>query len=508
MKIARNLLIFSYGFFTIVAQSLLFREFLTTFEGNDISVGLFFASWFVWVGLGAIFVNKIPALAEKLLANIEFLFLGYLPAFILELILIIQARELAGIESYALLPVSSILLLSIVVNIPVSIITGMLFPIVCRWIKTEYKQPVSQVYLIEAIGSFLGGLGVTLLLTLGVSPGRIFLILALLLSTSVFLVQLVKSWQNSKAKIRVILMSLIPLCVLLLFVAGADRVLMRYIRIVKWSKLLPADSLRGSFQTAQAEYLYGVYQSQWTVLCQGSICESLPAEAAAGKIAAISLCQKPDAKNILVVGSGLGICRQFLQLPQIQVVSWTHSDSEYVWKVNRYVPAELKIDDPRFQPFAGDVRLLLTRKQQLFDIVIINLPDATGSVLNRYYTVEFYRQIRESLTTDGVLAVCIAGGENIMGTELINLGASTKLTLEKVFSRLVLTPGEDTWFIASDSESLISQPGVLQDRFAKIKGADRIFPSQGLLSVYLPDRATAAMENYCASGKAWERRIL
>ncbi len=105
---------------------------------------------------------------------------------------------------------------------------------------------------------------------------------------------------------------LLFLCVLLLFVLGTDKVLMRYIRVVKWSKILPAESLIGSFRTAQAEYLYGVYQNQWTVLCQGSICETLPAEAAAGQIAAINLCQKPDAKKILVVGSGLAICRQFL----------------------------------------------------------------------------------------------------------------------------------------------------------------------------------------------------
>ena len=83
-----------------------------------------------------------------------------------------------------------------------------------------------------------------------------------------------------------------------------------------------------------------------------------------------------------------------------------------------------------------------------------------------------------------------------MGTELVNLGASTKLTLERVFSHLVLTPGEDTFFLASDSEDLTGQPGILQDRFAAIKGASSIFPPQGLLSVYLPDRAKVAMESY------------
>ena len=39
---ARGLVIFSFGLFTIAGQSLLFREFITTFEGNDISVGIFF----------------------------------------------------------------------------------------------------------------------------------------------------------------------------------------------------------------------------------------------------------------------------------------------------------------------------------------------------------------------------------------------------------------------------------------------------------------------------------
>jgi len=496
MKFARNLLIFSYGFFTIAAQSLLFREFLTTFEGNDISVGIFFASWFVWVGLGAIIVNKIPALAKKLLKNIEFIFLIYLPAFILELILIIQARELTGIESFTLLPISAVLLLSIVVNAPVSIITGMLFPTACRWIETGHKQPVSRVYLIEAAGSFSGGLSVTVLLAAGFSLIRIFFILALLVSISVFLLQIVKVKQNSKVKTAAGFVFLIPLCILLLFTFGIDKTLMRHLRIVKWSKLLPAESLNGSFRTAQAEYLYGSYQGQWIVSCQDSICESLPDEAAAGRIAAISLCQKPDAERVLVVGSGLAICRQLLHLPQIQLVTWTHSDSEYIRKINNFIPPELKITDQRFSPFAGDVRQLPAKKEQLFDIVIVNLPDATNSVLNRYFTLEFYRQIKESLVPDGLLAVRIAGGENIMGTELVNLGASTKLTLEQVFSKLVLTPGEDTFFIASDSESLTDQPGILRDRFATIEGANRIFPPQGLLSVYLPDRAAATMKNY------------
>ena len=127
MRFARTLIIFSYGLFTIAAQTLIFRQFISTFESNDISVGIFFSTWFLWIAVGAAVVYRNKGFAEKLLNNIEFVFLCYLPAFVVQLILIIQARSIAGVESYTLLSISDIVLLSLVVNAPVSFITGMLF---------------------------------------------------------------------------------------------------------------------------------------------------------------------------------------------------------------------------------------------------------------------------------------------------------------------------------------------------------------------------------------------
>ena len=505
MRFARGFFIFSYGLFTIAAQALLFREFVTTFEGNDISVGIFFGCWFCWVALGAALIYRAKTIADKLLRNIEFLLLAFLPAFVLEWILIVQARELAGVESYTLWSVRDILLLAFFVSAPVSIITGMFFPIACRWVQQDTAVAVSRVYILEAAGSFLGGLGATILLGLGVSSARIFFVLAFILSCSALCVQLGRVCSAYRQIPQMVCRNLhtlrgwillLPVLVLLCLAAGLDKTLTRRVRIMKWTKLLPRDALLGSFQTAQAEYLYGIYQGQWIAIRQGSTCEALPNQESAGRIAAICLSQNPAAKAVLVVGSGLGLCYQFLQLPQIQVISWAHCDSEYVQKVEAFIPAELKISDARFHRAAGDVRSLLAEKKQYYDIVIINLPEATSSALNRYYTVEFYCQVKETLRPDGLLAVRVAGGENIMGTELINLGASTKITLQKVFAKLVLVPGEDTWFIASESENITGEPGTLRDRFAKIDGASQIFPPQALLSVYLPDRADAALKNY------------
>ncbi|MBN2182614.1 MAG: 4Fe-4S binding protein [Sedimentisphaerales bacterium] len=509
MKCTRGLLVFSYGLFSIAAQTLLFREFVTTFEGNDISIGIFFGSWFLWVGLGALVVYRSGSIARFLLGGIELLFLAYIPAFIIQMILIVQAREIAGIESYTLWSTSSILLSAIIINAPVSIITGLLFPTACRWFASNQareneKSAVSGVYILEAAGSFAGGFGVTVLLGFGASVVKVFFILALILSLSVLAVQVATFRARFQLREKTSLIRgatyplsfLLPLTLLICLLFRMDGILLDYTRTVKWTKLMPKDALAGSFQTAQAEYLYGVYQNQWIAMREGSVVETLPDESSAGQVAAITLSQKPDAKEIMVIGTGLGLCYKFLELPQIEEVAWSHCDGEYVKNVEKFIPARFKKSDPRLHIIGDDIREFLSREQQLFDIIILNLPDATNSVLNRYYTLEFYEMIKKSLRPDGILAVRITGGENIMGTELVNLGASTKLTLEKVFTRLVLTPGEDTWFIASDSEELTGDPVVLRDQFAAIEGADEIFLPQALLSVYLPDRAEIAMKNY------------
>lgn len=38
-----SIVIFSVGFFGLLAQTLLFRNFLTVFQGNEISTGMFFS---------------------------------------------------------------------------------------------------------------------------------------------------------------------------------------------------------------------------------------------------------------------------------------------------------------------------------------------------------------------------------------------------------------------------------------------------------------------------------
>jgi spermidine synthase len=492
--VARGFVILAYGLFSIAAQTLIFREFTTSFESNDIAVGIFFGCWFLWIALGAIVVNKSGRLAGWLTANIELVLPAYLPAFVVQAVLIIQIRRLAGIAPYALLPIPTALILGVLVNAPVSFLTGLFFPVICRWVRRDTTSAVSRVYLLESLGSFVGGLGTTALLAYGVSSVQVFLVLSFVLLLAVLSSLFLVSQYN-----RIVIKTVTVISVLFFgftIVSGSPATLTKFVNTVKWSRLLPADSLAGSFQTAQAEYLYGQYQSQWVVVRQGSVIEAVPDPTSAGRIIALILSQNPKAKRVLVIGSGLGLCRQFLQLPQIDRLVWAYPDGEYISRVLRVLPRDMGIADKRFENWTGDVRSILGRGRERFDLVIVNMPDVISSVSNRYWTLDFYGQVKRSLNPDGVLAICAASGENIMGTELITSGASAKQTLSRVFANMVFVPGDLAWFIASDGDNLTGDPGALRDRFASIPKSDAIYPANGLLSIYLPDRAAKAIDAY------------
>ncbi len=510
MRFARGVLIFSCGLFTIGAQTLLFREFTAAFEGNDISVGVFFAAWFFWIGLGALLIRRWNRLADTLLRHVESLFLLYVPAFVGQLLLISQVRDLAGVASYDLMSVPTIILWAMIVNAPVSFVTGALFPLACRWFEQTDSFPISRVYILEALGSFAGGLAVTALLACHVPTVRVFFLLALVMFLSVGLAGSRRVGAPKRGfsrlgtlrcahhshRIGAYASLLLGTLSIVGITSGIDGRVAQQLRALKWTKLLPREALEGAFSTDQAEYLYGQYRGQWIAVRQGSVCEALPNEEEAGQNAALALCQNPQAKRALVIGSGLAVCNRLLMLPQMEEVAWASTDPEYMKWLLRHVPSEFRSGDQRFHPVEGELRRYLDMRQGQFDLVIVNLPEVTSSAFNRYYTMEFYQRVKASLRNGGVISVGIAGGEGVLGAELVSLGASVQKTLGQVFANLVLVPGDQTWLIASDSQSLTGDPAIVRDRFAAVAGAPKVFPPAALLSVYQPEVATRIRQSY------------
>ena len=485
-------MIFAIGLFGIVGQSVLFRRFLTVFEGNELGIALFFTSWLGWVAAGAGLARSRALRTVTLSGRFEFLALLFIPACLLQGWLIQNARGFSGVAAYEFFPLARMVPASVLANAPISLLTGALFALACRWMSRTRRLPVATVYIAETVGSCAGGIAVTVLLWQGMAGETVLLGASLVLAVAFCFCRLARRDRLSAA---------VPLIALVVVhAAGLDAAWRRANALHTWRRLLPVETYQGTFTTPQARYLYGEHRGQINVVAWESIAESIPNTEYASEVIAIHLAQHPDARRFLVIGSGsFTICRRLLDLPQAESVTWLGTDPAYPPRVLGILPDRLKTGIERLATPGVDTRSYLRNRTDTYDLVVLNLPDATTLALNRFFTREFFQLLETRLADGGVVGVPVSGGANFMGGELINVGATVYHTLGTIFEHRVIKPGDQSWILASHADRLSASPARLRDRFRGIENSEQVYPAEGLMSLYLPDRIEAQEARYRAA---------
>lgn len=492
-RIAWVLVVFSFGLFSISAQALLFREFVSSLEGHDIAVGLFLAFWLTWVAIGAGTWRLLNRLTTRWLGQdwvVGLCVLMYIPASAIELLLMLSVRELAGIKAYALIGLGRLLFWTFIVCGPVSLVTGLVFPMLCRWVARQGRWPITAVYVLESAGSLVGGALTTVLLAVGWTAAGVWLVVWGLLAglTGIAIFKSRPRWVSGIA------VSIAGLCIFGL-VGSLDSRLSRYIQLTRWSSLLPAQSFGGAFGTARGEYLYGTYHGQFMVIRDRYVVDALPQSDGTRQLAAIAIAQRPQTRRVLVVDTGLSLSRALLSIDTIEYCGLVCLDPQYPYLIDRYLPSELAGGDRRLQIIATDIRSYLRQTSIEFDLMIIGQVGTINAATSRLYTKEFFDLARVRLGQDGVLVAAIPGGENVIGAELAYLGASIIGTVKEVFGNWQIIPGERTIIFGSDGQ-LTSQPDAIRQNLKKVDPEGEVYPADALASQIQPARIQKAVELY------------
>ena len=502
----RGALILALGFFALMAQTLLIRAFLTVFEGHELAIGCFFGSWFLWVAVGAGLGRWVSGWFSDplLMRTFALLALLYLPAYAIEYVLITSARSLIHVTSFEVFPFGSMVVLSLVANASVSLVTGFLFTLACRWwapattvTSTETTVdpaaaianplPAARVFVLETLGATAGGVAVTVLLANGMLPFHIVLAGAVVLCVAVSLAWPVRPW----------LRALPTLLGLGLLLSPIGNVWTTYDATRQWSRLLPGEAYRGRFATAQADYLYGEHEGQFEVVSAGGVCESIPDRAHGVEVAALGLSQCPQARRVLVIGPGsLSVALALAELPDLESITWLHPDPDYPGALTRVLPRTYRERLARLTIPAVDIRQALDQPGPRSDLAILHLPDVTTLVQNRCFALGFLRELKKHLAPDAVVALRVAGSANYPGPEQSLLGASAVATLHSLWPHVALKPGEESWLFASGRDQVLESPARLRDRWAAIPGAAALFPPDALVSLYPPDRIALQRQKY------------
>jgi len=184
---------------------------------------------------------------------------------------------------------------------------------------------------------------------------------------------------------------------------------------------------------------------------------SVPDELTSERNIHFPLLEHPNPKKILLIGGGSsGKLRQVLKHP-VERVDYVELDPLVIDLVRKHLPKNEALDDPRVQLITDmDGRLFVKRTSKKYDVVIMNLPEPHTAQLNRFYTREFYQQVKNMLTDCGILSFSLHSNPNYISQEQCAFYLSLKRTLEEVFEEVKITPGETNYFFASKAKGMLT----------------------------------------------------
>jgi spermidine synthase len=177
-----------------------------------------------------------------------------------------------------------------------------------------------------------------------------------------------------------------------------------------------------------------------------------------------AMAQRPLARKVLLVGGGIsGTARELLKY-NVTRVDYVELDPLILEFGRKYLPESLA--DNRIKIINTDGRLFVRQTREKYDVVIIDMPEPSTAQLNRFFTVEFLAEVKRALSAGGVVSFSLGHYENYVSLELARMLASAGRSLKPSFRNMLVIPGGQVFFLASDGPlsddiaSRIEQQGV------------------------------------------------
>ncbi len=413
------------GFLAISFQIVLLREFSAFFYGNEITFGIVLGTWLFWGGLGSIFGEKAEFSRRRLALLFQFV-LFLFPLCLLGLRfsrywLNILPGEMAGLFSILV----SALALTLFVSSPL----GVLFVFSVKALGGD----LAHTYFLESVGASLGGLIIYFIFIPTLSNWQMTSVICTLGIVLVFL-----SLKNS-AKAYFLVLFLALFVAFFMFDLPSQKIFWRPFTLIQ-SK----DSRYGKLQAIQTEEQVSHYNNNVLMF-------SNPDLAASEESVHYAMSQYPEARNVLLIGGGIGgNLEQALKYPRA-AVDYVELDPQIIRFSLSHLPPSVKdvFQNPRVQVHYRDGRAFLTRSTKRYDVIILDLPEPTTAQINRFYTKEFFLIVKNRLTENGVFSFRVPSAENYISPALQDFLSSLFFTVRSVFPYVAIVPGNTNVFLAS-----------------------------------------------------------
>jgi len=470
MKINSSIYLLTAGFFSILGQVVILRELNAAFYGIELIYILSFALWMIGAAIGAAAGNRKYIPGDK---SINILFILSAVLLMGDIIFIRGIRILFGGVPGGYLPFIIQISGLLIALLPAGFFSGLLF----QWTAKKYiskKGTLAKAYAVESAGGILGGLISTLFLNQGISNFSI----ALTYSGCIAFIFIAFSIYRKNRLIKYLTAaSAVFIFILFGFSHHIDMML------TSWNHhdlVESVDTPYGRITITSSGKQICVFEDD--VLSYET--QSVSAE----EFVHLAALQTVNPDNILVLGGGYaGIISELLKLP-VRKIDYVEINKNLVDLLKIHLPGGLRksLTDEKVEIINNDPRKFLQKKRS-YDIIFTGMPEPMSAQNNRFYTKEFFRQCSGSLKAGGILAFKIASSENIWTPQLTERNAAVYNAVKSEFNYVLVLPGVENIFIASESE-LITGTKTLIDRFNARNLKTRLVSPQYINYVFTNDR--------------------
>lgn len=468
------------GSSAVIGQIVLMRELIVVFNGNEISLGIMLATWLLWTAAGSSLASRFVygrSKARTAVAALECL----LGVTLLPTIWLLRAsRTFFQTVPGELVGPVPMLLTSLVCLSVFCVLSGGLFVVAARMFQEECgvssRIASSSAYLLEAAGSGLGGILASVVLLRFLDSFQIAMVVALfnLCMAAVLLCR------AKRAQVLAIVLASVLAIPLLIYVApGLNRSSQQ--RLWRGFHVLGSrDSIYGNLVIIETGAIRSLYDN-------GVIVANAPDEAAAEEAVHYALLEHPAPANVLLIGGGVnGGIAQALRHPTLRRLDYVELDPALIQICRRYFAAQTaaSLSDARVHVHYMDGRHYLKATGNIFDVIILDLPDPQTAQLNRFYTAEFFRSARDHLAPGGVLALQLRSSEDYISPALAEFLRCIHRTLRQVFPHIAIIPGETIHFFAAmQPDTVTDDPQTLISRLR-----ERNLQTQYVREYFIPFR--------------------
>lgn len=454
----------------IVTQIVLMREFLSAFSGNELVLGMVLGNWVLTMAAGAWLGRHSGAIKRKLdLLMASQLAMAFLP--FLSITLVRGLRTWLFMPGQALDP-TQVFLSSLLILAPYTLTAGFLLTLACSVFTTgSGEERIGRVYFLDNIGDILGGLLFSFLLVFFLNS---FQAAAVVMAINIVPVILLSRFMDRRLApwllSGLLLISLTGLALYDLDLASSR------LAYPGQDILLLEDTPYGRLAVTESGGQLNLFENGLILFSTENTMES-------EETVHFAMAQHPDPERVLLVSGGAsGTALEALK--HGAGVDYVELDPEIIGIGRAYTG---NLDAPGINALAMDGRLFVRQaalEGRLYDVAIIDLPDPSTAQLNRFYTTEFFQELRGVLAPGGVVSLGLTSSENYMGPQTAALNSMMYSTLKESFRNVLVIPGDENIFLASDSGLSYNITGPLEER-----GIDTAYVNEGYLSARLtPDR--------------------